>query len=793
MVRKTFFLPSFHMAVLRTAAWAFAAMLYGATCCLATHFRGVDVQYECLNACTTRLQMKVYRDCTGSILLSDTFSISAGPGCVLPSPVSPWSVQVVTEITQLCPGYPTICNTPGATMVSAEELYWYRDYDVCTGTPCVYWIGWETCCRSAAINNLINPSTQGVYVLNTLNTWAGTCNNSPRYTREPYLFGCSGQDYDFHAGANDPDGDSLAYSLGPCMQSPGNQVNYASGCFGYAPFISWNITIDAATGILHLQASPGNAFAGVICIYTEEWRNGALINTYARDFQLSLSSCPGNANPTLTAPFNVTGNATVSGHEIHTRAGNSFCFDIGSADVDPGQGMAMWWTVRPAGASFVDAFNATVSDTVPGTSGAPPTGRFCWTPTDPGIYYLMLHVQDDQCPLLGMDETVVTVHVDSCTVTAASVTFITGDDTLDRCAGQLQDTLAAPGFLTYLWNTGDTTPSIVVDSAGAYWCTVADSMGCLSVDTVDVRENLPDIAGHVLASTALPLVHEKVYLIRHDTVLQALTAIDSILTDSTGHYFFCAVTDSLVFIKAAPDSANYPFEMPTYADTTLYWNNAITFNPQLLSPFVHDFQTLFGANPGGPGFIGGLITQGANKVNAVGDPVPDLVVFLRDRTTGEVLGYRVTDGNGYFSFAGVPLGDYDIVPDKPHVSTSNVPQLSLTAQVPVLDSLDLRLHRTYLEWVVPSGVVPGVPGFHAGISPSPFHGTTTLRLDLTEACYARIRVFDLSGREMGQVVAGTLDAGEHSFALGDGLGTGVYWVELRLGERVTALCMVKHP
>jgi PKD repeat protein len=832
----------------------------------ASHLRAVDIQYDCLSACTTRVHQKVYRDCMGT-WIPVMVNFGGAPGCVLPTPVTPWSSLIITEIPPLCPGYPTQCNTPGATMGGIEEWWWYRDFDICTGTPCIYNLDWSNCCRNAGIDNLNNSGSTNYWVSNTFNNTLGTCNNSPRYSREPFHYACSGQDYDVHVGGTDPDGDSLAYVLAPCMQSSTVPVNYAPGCSATAPLVSWNVSLDPATGILHLQAAPGNAMLGFICVQTEEWRNGVLINTYTRDFQLHILACGANASPSLTAPFNLTGTATLAGNAIYVMTGNALCFDIGSADIDPGQGLTLSLPmVRPAGSTFVDAFNATITDNVMGTSTAPPTGRFCWTPTTPGIYDVMIHVEDDFCAVKGFEEAVVRIHVVPCTATAtatvgacpsvnfsatgcnpgpityqwtgggglsstaasfthtyasvgsypwevivtsgavsdtirdtvdvgldtALVAFITGDDTLDHCAGRFEDTLMASGISNFLWNTLATTSSIRVSVPGVYSCWRTDAAGCVSVDSVTIGENLPDIAGHVTASTAAPLAGEKVYLIRHDTMAQALIAVDSIFTDANGYYFFCNVVDTLVFLKAAPDSANYPFEMPTYADTTLFWNNAITFYPLVQSPFVHDFQTRFGANPGGPGFIGGLITQGANKVSAVGDPVPGLMVFLRDRNTGDVLGFRISDGNGYFSFGGIPLGDYEIVPDKPGVSTSNVPQLSLTAQAPVRDSLDLRLHSTYLELVVASAVGPGLTGFNAGVSPSPFRDFTWLNLELEDGGLVDVRVLDLQGRVVGEVYGGGMVAGKNQIRLGDGLGIGVYFVEVRVDERLVVMRIVKQ-
>ena len=300
------------------------------------------------------------------------------------------------------------------------------------------------------------------------------------------------------------------------------------------------------------------------------------------------------------------------------------------------------------------------------------------------------------------------------------------------------------------------------------------------VDTVIVTWTDADISGIVQTSAAQPLAGQKVYLIRYDSVAQTLYAADSSITDPTGAYFFCGVIDSVVFLKAAPDSAAYPLELPTYADTALFWSQAIAFHPFASLPIFHNFATRPGANPGGPGFIGGLITQGANKVAAVGDPIPGLTVVLREAVSGTAYAVTRTDANGYFRFNNLPLGDYEIVPDKPAVSITNVPQVSLTAAIPSRDSLDFRLNSTFLELLVASAIqTPRAPAW--SLSPNPFSSEARLQLDLPAAALVEWRVLDLLGQVVeGGAPAQLLPAGKHRWRVAQDLAPGLYFVEIKV-------------
>jgi hypothetical protein len=94
--------------------------------------------------------------------------------------------------------------------------------------------------------------------------------------------------------------------------------------------------------------------------------------------------------------------------------------------------------------------------------------------------------------------------------------------------------------------------------------------------------------------------------------------------------------------------------------------------------------------------------------------------------------------------------------------------------------------------VVPSGIGHGGPDFFAGIAPVPFHEFSLLKLGLEADTWVQWRILDSKGVLVEEPVAGDLKAGHYQFPLGEKLSTGIYFVELTLGERVMALRMVKQ-
>jgi len=59
------------------------------------------------------------------------------------------------------------------------------------------------------------------------------------------------------------------------------------------------------------------------------------------------------------------------------------------------------------------------------------------------------------------------------------------------CDGQSAVLRATPGLAAYLWSTGETTPSISTQSAGAFWVSTVDEHGCSAVSDTIVLETAP--------------------------------------------------------------------------------------------------------------------------------------------------------------------------------------------------------------------------------------------------------------------------------------------------------------
>jgi hypothetical protein len=119
--------------------------------------------------------------------------------------------------------------------------------------------------------------------------------------------------------------------------------------------------------------------------------------------------------------------------------------------------------------------------------------------------------------------------------------------------------------------------------------------------------------------------------------------------------------------------------------------------------------------------------------------------------------------------------------------------LRATVYVQEYDSAEVINAATMFLHVASSTAAPGAPAVVARLldpAPNPFNPRTLIRFDLAVPGVVDLSVYDLAGRRVRTLAAGTQAAGEHSVlwtgddARGRTLPSGVYLVQLRAGGTV---------
>jgi hypothetical protein len=239
-----------------------------------------------------------------------------------------------------------------------------------------------------------------------------------------------------------------------------------------------------------------------------------------------------------------------------------------------------------------------------------------------------------------------------------------------------------------------------------------------------------------------------------------------------------------LLVKAAllSNSVNYPNFLPTYHDSSLNWNWA---TPASFLPWTNDIHMLAGVNPGGPGFIGGYVIQGANKTTGPGDPLSNRLLLLT--TAADVpVAYTYSTG-GTFSFNNLAYGTYKLFGDK--WGKTNPPLLiTLSATNPGVNNVIFEENSTnFTGHIGPAGVNTIGGAENIKIYPNP----ATDKINVTGM--EKIKGSkSISLRSMNGSVLYNVTADESSFEIPlNNVAAGIYVLEVRTNTEFKSFKVTK--
>ena len=155
------------------------------------------------------------------------------------------------------------------------------------------------------------------------------------------------------------------------------------------------------------------------------------------------------------------------------------------------------------------------------------------------------------------------------------------------------------------------------------------------------------------------------YLIKYEEVSNSLNLI-ALAAVNNGNYIFNDVAPGQYFLKAALDnnSQYYANFLPTYFGSHLYWENALPVNiTESGSNYV--ISLIYGSNPGGPGFVGGNVDDGANKMDVdAANPIAMADIILLDNNNIPQM-WTKANYAGTYSMSNIAYGTYRIFADVP--------------------------------------------------------------------------------------------------------------------------------
>ncbi len=420
-----------------------AALLFGFSSsqkATASHFQGSEISYICLAPGLYTVNLRIYRDCTGSGVFAPQLnikSVGCNAGRNIPFAMTAGGTR---QGDPYCAAIPKACSAPGRP--NFEEVNYY-----CTVTfsaaeqSCPEWLfSWSECCRPEYAN-LQQAAGSYLYTEAMVRLDASINNNSPQFGRMQVPVINFNQPIQVSSYALETDGDSLVYRLENPLDAYNTPVTHNSypAIVVYNSDSTKNITLPAGnysntlpllsyaidwsqpmpvpaiphfafnsrngslqfTPLKYVPNSPilagENRYA--IVVQVDEYRkiNGASvkIGSVRRDMFFHIFDNGTNQNPKVTATV-ANGQPIAETDLINLGPGTPLSFQFASSD---------------ANSADVLTLESNVSTVLPGAtftsgSGNQPAGTISWTPSASHVrdqpYYFHVTVTDNACPLKGV-------------------------------------------------------------------------------------------------------------------------------------------------------------------------------------------------------------------------------------------------------------------------------------------------------------------------------------------------------------------------------------------------------
>lgn len=339
----------------------------------------------------------------------------------------------------------------------------------------------------------------------------------------------------------------------------------------------------------------------------------------------------------------------------------------------------------------------------------------------------------------------------------------------------------------FAWNTGSSMPVIEVVLPGWYSVTHVDTSGCTSGDSVLVLSSDTILTGTLVQSTGAAHAGTAIIVVSYNPVDSSLAAVDTVHTDGTGN-FSIVQTLPEIYLKAIPDSLTYPNELPTYFAGSITFPNSSSVFAMCGTTNV-SFATFAGNNPGGPGFISGTISQGAGKTAGSSAPIAGLPIFLISPDSNVII-RAITSTSGTFVFASVPLGEYQIVVDYPHINNYLAPTILVTSGNPSHIDLQLHLQIDHLELIGTWAPRKYSEEVRLTVYPNPADQQLNVVCSNCPTTPGIWRIVDGQGRVVNR--GAIPDSGNRFYLPTQDLKSGVYYMNLVWSEYVAGHRFVRH-
>lgn len=251
------------------------------------------------------------------------------------------------------------------------------------------------------------------------------------------------------------------------------------------------------------------------------------------------------------------------------------------------------------------------------------------------------------------------------------------------------------------------------------------------------------IGGHCFADY-FPITRGKAFLYRVENE-NMLIAVDTVIIDTLGYYYFYQVPVGNYSVKTQPDDRSdaYSHLIPTYFGDEAYWEKATTLIHQQTN-WEYDIKLVEGKSPtAGNGEIRGkVLINGSSRYGDV-DLAAGVDIYLFDENN-ELLMSHYTDKNHEFVFDMLGMGTYWISPEIAGLPEQKI-KVDLTNSSPSKTDIEFNIMHPEFNMYVQESLTTKIN--EVGLPyPNPASNQLTIEIYSDASSQGVIEVIDLQGK-----------------------------------------------
>lgn len=424
-----------------------------------------------------------------------------------------------------------------------------------------YIVSFQRCCRNNSITNLNDPGGTGANYWTTVPDARMLANqipnNSAVFKELPPNFLCTNAKLVFDHHATDPDGDSLVYELfhpftagerpnprpdgsvgRPFDLPPFTEITFNTGYNASMP-INGNpaLKIDRKTGLLTLVPTKVGQF--VVGIRVLEFRKGMLISETKRDYQFNVQVCDFNVVASYFVPKYICGYTYQFQNTSKGATQYKWDFGVPNTDDDKSNKISPKFTFPGAGKYWVKliSYDGNCVDSI----------------------WHQLEVLAPMPPQLGPDTVI--------------------------CPGQTVKLQSSIIMDSYKWNTGATTNSIQVNTAGLYYLD-ATVKTCTWRDTLKVIMDNRRIQISGDTTYCEEAVFARILSVNTQDMMEFVwsngATTREITVDKPGHYWASGITSYSCPSRDTAYVKQFPAIELNLRDSLVCPGNTVTFDCKIV-------------------------------------------------------------------------------------------------------------------------------------------------------------------------------------------------------------------